>query len=64
MDALDRHSGWAEDIRLTQGSAHNFPLIADHDRNVSRLYGMIHPEADPALTVRTVYVIDPQRKCA
>ena len=62
VDALDRHAGWAEDIRQTQGSALNFPLIADHDRKVSLLYGMIHPEADPALTVRTVYVIDPQRK--
>jgi alkyl hydroperoxide reductase subunit AhpC len=62
VDPLDRHAGWAEDIRETQGSALNFPMIADPDRNVSNLYGMIHPDADPSVTVRTVFVIDPQGK--
>lgn len=62
VDGLDRHGGWLDDIRETQGQALNFPLIADPDRVVSRLYGMIHPEADPAVTVRTVYVLDTARK--
>jgi alkyl hydroperoxide reductase subunit AhpC len=62
VDALDRHDAWAEDIKETQGHALNFPMIADPSRNVSQLYGMIHPEADPSITVRTVYVIDPARK--
>lgn len=62
VDALDRHGGWADDIKETQGHALNFPLIADPSRHVSQLYGMIHPEADPSVTVRTVYVIDPARK--
>ncbi|MFL1460815.1 peroxiredoxin [Roseococcus sp. DSY-14] len=62
VDGLDRHDAWAEDIRETQGAALNFPMIADPAKHVSELYGMIHPEADPSVTVRTVYVIDPQRK--
>jgi len=62
VDPLDRHDAWAQDIEATQGSALNFPMIADPARLVSGLYGMIHPEADPSVTVRTVYVIDPQRK--
>ncbi|MXP62555.1 peroxiredoxin [Roseomonas sp. M0104] len=62
VDPLDRHAGWEADIAETQGAAVNFPMIADQDRKVSELYGMIHPEADPAVTVRTVFVIDPQKK--
>lgn len=62
VDPLDRHDAWAQDIEATQGSALNFPMIADPARLVSGLYGMIHPEADPSVTVRTAYVIDPQRK--
>ena len=62
VDGLDRHDAWAEDIRETQGHALNFPMIADPSKHVSNLYGMIHPEADPSITVRTVYVIDPARK--
>lgn len=62
VDGLDRHDAWADDIRETQGHALNFPMIADPSRHVSNLYGMIHPEADPSITVRTVYVIDPARK--
>ena len=62
VDPLDDHHGWADDIRETQGHALNFPLIADKDRTVSGLYGMVHPEADPKLTVRTVFVIDPQKR--
>ncbi len=62
VDPLDRHAAWADDIAQTQGAALNFPMIADPDRAVSELYGMIHPEADPSVTVRTVYVLDPRRK--
>jgi thioredoxin-dependent peroxiredoxin len=62
VDPLDRHDAWAEDIAATQGHALNFPMIADPSRHVSQLYGMIHPEADPSVTVRTVYVLDPNRK--
>ncbi|WP_424813094.1 peroxiredoxin [Roseococcus sp. YIM B11640] len=62
VDALDRHDAWAEDIHQTQGHALNFPMIADPSRHVSQLYGMIHPDADPSVTVRTVYVLDPARK--
>lgn len=62
VDPVDSHRGWEADIAETQGHAVNFPMIADPDRTVANLYGMVHPEADPAVTVRTVYVIDPQRK--
>jgi len=62
VDAVDSHSQWADDIRETQGQALNFPLIADSDRAVSRLYGMIHPQHDEVYTVRTVFVIDPKKK--
>jgi alkyl hydroperoxide reductase subunit AhpC len=62
VDTGERHAGWAADIAETQGQALNFPVIADADRSVSTLYGMIHPEADPAVTVRTVFVIDPAKK--
>ena len=62
VDPLDRHDAWAEDIKETQGHALNFPMIADPSKHVSQLYGMIHPEADPSITVRTVYVLDPARK--
>lgn len=62
VDTAERHAGWEADIAETQGAAVNFPMIADHDRKVADLYGMIHPEADPALTVRVVYVIDPAKK--
>jgi alkyl hydroperoxide reductase subunit AhpC len=62
VDAVDDHHRWAEDIRETQTAALNFPLIADHDRRVSDLYGMIHPNANDTLTVRSVFVIDPAKK--
>ena len=62
VDTADRHAGWERDIEETQGQRVNFPMIADHDRTVSDLYGMVHPEADPALTVRAVFVIDPAKK--
>jgi len=62
VDPVDAHSRWAEDIRETQGYALNFPLIADPNREVARLYGMIHPQHDEVYTVRTVFVIDPKKK--
>ena len=62
VDSAANHGQWEADIARTQGSAVNFPMIADHDRTVSGLYGMIHPDADPTVTVRTVFVIDPAKK--
>ena len=62
VDPLDRHEGWAADIEQTQGQKLNFPILADADRTVSDLYGMVHPAADPLLTVRSVFVIDPNKK--
>jgi alkyl hydroperoxide reductase subunit AhpC len=62
VDTADRHAGWEKDIEETQGQKVNFPMIADEDKKVSALYGMIHPEADPSVTVRSVYVIDPAKK--
>jgi alkyl hydroperoxide reductase subunit AhpC len=62
VDPTGSHEGWSKDIEETQGTALNFPLIADHDRKVSDLYGMIHPNASDTMTVRSVFVIDPNRK--
>lgn len=62
VDPTDSHAGWAKDIEETQGAALNFPLIADHDRKVSDLYGMIHPNASDTMTVRSVFIIDPAKK--
>ena len=62
VDSVDSHQGWLADIKETQGSAVNFPILADADRTVSDLYGMIHPNADDTLTVRSVFIIDPNKK--
>lgn len=62
VDPVDDHRAWAGDIEETQGTALNFPLIADSDRTISGLYGMIHPNANDTLTVRSVYVIGPDKK--
>lgn len=62
VDSAENHTKWAEDIRETQGTALNFPVIADTDRSVAKLYGMIHPQHDELYTVRTVFVIDPKKK--
>ena len=62
VDPVDRHHAWAEDIARTQGVALNFPLIADHDRRIAGLLGLIHPNASDTATVRSVFVIDPARK--
>ena len=62
VDPLERHSEWEVDIAETQGYALNFPLLADADKRVANLYGMIHPESDPAVTVRSVFLIDPAKR--
>jgi DNA-binding winged helix-turn-helix (wHTH) protein len=62
VDSLEAHRRWSADIEETQGHALNFPLIADPDRVVSDLYGMIHPNASDTMTVRSVFVIGPDRK--
>jgi thioredoxin-dependent peroxiredoxin len=62
VDALESHRKWSGDILETQGYALNFPIIADSDRAIARLYGMIHPRHDELYTVRTVFVIDPKKK--
>jgi len=62
VDPVDSHHGWSKDIEETQGTALNFPLIADHDRKVSQLLDLIHPNASDTHTVRTVLVIDPHKK--
>jgi alkyl hydroperoxide reductase subunit AhpC len=62
VDPLDKHTGWISDINETQNTEVNFPLIADEDRKVSELYGMIHPNASATATVRSVYIIGPDKK--
>lgn len=62
VDPIEDHHAWAGDIAETQGQALNFPLIADADRSISKLYGMIHPQASDTFTVRSVYVIGPDYK--
>jgi thioredoxin-dependent peroxiredoxin len=62
VDPVTSHAKWETDIEETQGRRVNFPVLADADRKVANLYGMIHPKADPAITVRSVFVIDPNKK--
>jgi alkyl hydroperoxide reductase subunit AhpC len=62
IDPVESHARWSEDIKNTQGQAPNFPIVADPDRKVADLYGMMHPAHDEAYTVRTVFVIDPKKK--
>jgi len=62
VDPLSDHVKWVGDIAETQGCALNFPLLADADKKVSNLYDMIHPNASDTFTVRSVFVIDPNKK--
>jgi alkyl hydroperoxide reductase subunit AhpC len=62
VDALDKHHAWINDINETQNTTVNFPLIADPDRQIAFLYGMIHPNASENATVRSVFVIGPDKK--
>lgn len=61
VDDVDSHKAWSKDIESTQGSALNYPLVGDEDRTVASLYGMIHPKALATATVRTVFVIAPDK---
>ncbi|WP_426397524.1 peroxiredoxin [Ralstonia sp. 25C] len=62
VDSVDSHKGWINDINETQNTSVNFPIIADPDRKVSQLYDMIHPNASETFTVRSLFVIDPNKK--
>ncbi len=62
VDALDRHEGWVKDINETQNTTVDFPIIADDARNVATLYDMIHPNASETFTVRSLFVIGPDKK--
>ncbi len=62
VDDVESHKGWIGDINETQNTTVNYPILADADKKVSDLYGMIHPNANAKLTVRTVFVIDPEHK--
>jgi alkyl hydroperoxide reductase subunit AhpC len=59
VDPVESHWAWIKDIEDVTGHALNFPLIADHDRQVSDLYGMIHPNADNTMTMRSVFIVSP-----
>ena len=61
VDPLESHLRWVDDIAETQGHALNYPLIADSDRVVAGLYGMIHPNASDTFTVRSVFVVGPDK---
>ena len=62
VDPVASHLAWEKDIEETQGQAVNFPMIGDQDSYVAKLFGMIHPNASNTLTVRSVFVIDPNKK--
>lgn len=62
VDDVESHKGWINDINETQNTNVNYPILADGDRTVSDLYGMIHPNSLNNLTVRSVFIIDPSKK--
>jgi len=62
VDPVESHHGWIKDINETQGTSVNFPILADADKKVSTLYDLIHPNASTTATVRSVFVIDPNKK--
>ena len=62
VDPLDKHIGWVKDINETQNVTVGFPIIADEDKTVANLYGMIHPNASETFTVRSLFVIGPDKK--
>lgn len=62
VSSVKDHQNWIKDINETQHTTINFPLISDEDGCIAHLYGMIHPKANDTLTVRTVFIIDPQKK--
>jgi alkyl hydroperoxide reductase subunit AhpC len=62
VDGLDSHQGWVKDINETQNTSVNFPIIADPNREVATLYDMIHPNASATATVRSLFIVDPEKK--
>jgi thioredoxin-dependent peroxiredoxin len=62
VDDAESHKGWIGDIEETQSCSVNYPILADGDRKVADLYGMIHPNANNTLTVRSVFIVDPNKK--
>ncbi|MEM8640013.1 MAG: peroxiredoxin [Cyanobacteria bacterium P01_G01_bin.54] len=62
VDDVASHNGWVNDINETQSTTVNYPILADVDKKVSDLYGMIHPNANAKVTVRSVFIIDPVKK--
>ena len=62
VDSVESHKKWAKDIKDVKGIELNYPILADPDRKVADLYGMMHPKSDPKMTVRSVFVIDPNKK--
>jgi len=61
VDGVDSHNNWIKDINETQNTLVNFPIVADEDRKVADLYDMIHPKADDTLTVRSVFIVGPDK---
>jgi alkyl hydroperoxide reductase subunit AhpC len=62
VDPLDKHLSWRNDINSTQNVSVEYPIIADEDKKVANLYGMLHPNASATSTVRSVFIIDPDKK--
>src|SRR5471030_1401957 len=62
VDPLDKHIGWINDINETQGVSVDFPIIADPDKTIANMYGMIHPNASETFTVRSLFIIGPDKK--
>jgi len=62
VDSLDRHEGWVNDINETQSVNVDFPIIADEDKSIAHTYGMIHPNASENFTVRSLFIIGPDKK--
>ncbi|HUD43426.1 MAG TPA: peroxiredoxin [Dokdonella sp.] len=62
VDPLESHQRWVADVEDVGGTTLGYPLLADPDRRIAELYGMIHPAADPKVTVRSVFIVDPHKK--
>lgn len=62
VDGLDRHHGWISDINETQNVTVGFPIVADQDKSIANAYGMIHPNASETFTVRSLFIIGPDKK--
>jgi alkyl hydroperoxide reductase subunit AhpC len=62
VDTIDRHSGWISDINETQHTNVDFPIIADEDKSIANQYDMIHPNASETFTVRSLFIIGPDKK--